>query len=165
MSMVEEWSRVRVDDHWAVTYWIAQWPRVEVPADFLAPLLLLGAPNVLSVVMAPVGPAEATREVESARTQDLADDELRNRAGFLATARRRRMSEQTVRREQELADGHGAYRFCGYLTVTGPDLGLLEDRASALELAAGQAHLEVRRCYGRQARTLTYTMPLGRGLT
>ena len=59
------------------------------------------------------------REVERQRTADIADAELRRRGGFISTARRRSEEETLERRETELADGHGQFRFSGYVTVTG----------------------------------------------
>ena len=40
MAMEESWSRVRVDGMVHATFWVAEWPRVEVRSDFLAPILL-----------------------------------------------------------------------------------------------------------------------------
>ena len=117
----EAWSAVRVDGGWHATYWIAEWPRVETGPDFLVPLLLAGQRRTVAITMGPVPAAWATRQVESARTASMADDELRRRAGFLATARRQRQAEGVERREAELADGHAEYRFSGYVTVSGDD--------------------------------------------
>ena len=164
MGVAAEWSRVRVDGTWHATYWVAEWPRTDAGPDFLGPLLLSSAVRrTMSVVMEPLGPIEASRKVEQARTADIADAELRRRGGFLATARRRREEEILVRREVELADGHAQYRFAGYVTVSasGPDE--LEDACGQVEQAAGQAGLELRRCYGDQADTFLCTLPLGRG--
>lgn len=103
-------------------------------------------------------------QVESARTASLADDELRRRAGFLATARRQRQAEGVERREAELADGHAEYRFSGYVTVSGDDRPGLDASCSEVEHAAQAAHLELRRLWGRQAEAFTWTLPLARGL-
>jgi hypothetical protein len=100
----------------------------------------------------------------SARTADLADEELRRRAGFVPTARRQREAEGVNRREAELADGHAEYRFSGYVTVTGANRTALETACAEMEQAARAAHLELRRLYGRQAEAFTWTLPLGRGL-
>ncbi|HTS15531.1 MAG TPA: SCO6880 family protein, partial [Candidatus Sulfotelmatobacter sp.] len=163
-AMTADWGRVRVDGTWHVTYWIAEWPRVDVGPDFLAPLLLGGIRQSVSVVMEPVGPVRAARRVEQARTADIADAELRRRGGFLATARRRREAEVLARRESELADGHGQYRFSGYVTVTVEAEDQLEDACGQVEQAAARAGLELRRCYGDQAHAFTCSLPLGRGL-
>jgi hypothetical protein len=164
MATEAEWSRVRTDGTWHATYWIAEWPRVDVGPDFLAPLLLGPIRRSVSVVMEPMSPSRAIRAVEQARTADIADSELRRRGGFLSTARRAKEAELVVRRETELADGHGSYRFSGYVTVTATTSAQLEEWCEATEHAAGAARLELRRLYGDQERALLCTMPLCRGL-
>jgi hypothetical protein len=166
VAVDERWSMYRTDGAWHVTYWVEEWPRIDVGPDVLVPLLLGGqGRRTASLVMAPVAPAQAVREVEAARTADLADDELRRRAGFLATARRRRQAEGVVRRESELAEGHGDYRFSGYLTVTAGERSELDDACAEVEQAARRAHLELRRLYGQQEEAFTWTLPLARGLS
>lgn len=158
------WSCARIDGRWQATYWVAEWPRREVGPDFLLPLLLTSVPRVVSVTMAPVPAKAAVREVETARTAELADEELRRRAGFLATARHRRRAEGVANREAELADGHGELRFAGYVGVSGSTPEQLDDAAATVEAAAQQCGLELRRLYGRQVEAFSWTLPIGRGL-
>ncbi len=165
VAMETEWSRVRTDQTWQATYWIAEWPRVDVGPDFLAPLLLGPVRRSVSVVMEPMGPRRATKQVERARTADIADSELRRRGGFLTTARRAREAEMVVQKESELADGHASFRFSGYVTVTAPSVEALEEACEVTEHAAGQSRLELRRLYGDQERAFTCTLPLCRGLS
>ena len=54
----------------------------------------------------------------------------------------------------ELADGHGHYRFTGYVTVSAEDLADLDDACSQVEQAAARSGLELRRCYGDQVARL-----------
>jgi len=164
MALEVRWDRLRTDATWQATYWVAEWPRVEVGPDFLGPLLLGSVRRRVAVVMEPLSPSRATRQVEQARTADIADSELRRRGGFLATARRARETELVERRETELADGHGSFRFSGYVTVTAPTEAELDQACGATEQAAGQARLELRRLFGDQDRAYTCTLPLGRGL-
>jgi hypothetical protein len=165
MAIRPDWSKVRVDGSWHATYWIAEWPRTDVGPDFLGPLLLVSdVRRAVSVVMEPVAPLQAARQVEQSRTADIADAELRRRGGFLATARRRREEEVLARREVELADGHAQFRFTGYVTVTAADEDALDLACGHIEQAAGQAGLELRRCYGDQDRAFACTLPLARGL-
>jgi hypothetical protein len=165
MASQIEWGRIRSDEMWHATYWIAEWPRTDVGADFLGPLLLVAdIRRSVSVVMEPVDARKAAQKIESARTADIADAELRRRGGFLATARRRREEEVLAQREVELADGHASFRFSGYVTVSAEDPDGLEEACGRVEQAAGQAGLELRRCYGDQAQAFTCTLPLGRGL-
>lgn len=163
-AWADGWSSARVDGRWQATYWIAEWPRREVGPDFLLPLLLTSVPRVVSVTMAPVAARAAVREAETARTAELADEELRRRAGFLPTARHRRRAEGVATREAELADGHGELRFAGYVGVSGATPEELEDAAATVEAAAQQCGLELRRLYGRQVESLSWTLPIGRGL-
>jgi hypothetical protein len=165
MASDEAWSAYRTDGSWHATFWIAEWPRTEVGADFLAPLLLgPGRRRAVSLTMAAVPPAQAVREVESARTADLADEELRRKAGFLSTVRRRREADGVLRREAELADGHAEYRFSGYITVSAANRRELEHACAAVEHSAHQAHLYLRRMYGSQEEAFSWTLPLARGL-
>ncbi|MGI8492960.1 MAG: SCO6880 family protein, partial [Acidimicrobiales bacterium] len=164
MATDEAWSAFRADGLWHATYWIAEWPRIEVAPDFMAPLLLCPGRRRVSLLMGPVPAERATRQIESARTADAADEELRRRAGFLSTARRQRQAEGVLKREAELADGHAEFRFSGYVTVSAATREDLESSCSQVEQAAQQAHLELRRLWGQQAEAFTWTQPLGRGL-
>jgi hypothetical protein len=164
MAMEERWADVRVDGLLHTTFWVAEWPRIEVRSDFLAPLLLGSARATLSMVMEPLGPEEAVRKVEASRTASLADAELRRRGGFLSTARQHRESEVLARRESELADGHASFRYAGFLTVSAPTEEELATACDTVVHAAGQCRLSLRRLYGDQASAYTCTLPLARGL-
>ncbi len=164
MAMEESWFSVRVDAMVHATFWVAEWPRIEVRSDFLAPLLLGSARSAFAVVMQPLGPDVAVRKVEASRTADLADAELRRRGGFVSTARHRRESEVLARREAELAEGHASFRYSGYVTVSAPNDEELVTACDAVQHAAGQSRLALRRLYGDQASAYTCTLPLCRGL-
>ena len=159
------WGAYRTDGAFHATYWIAGWPRTEVGAAFLSPLLLHAQMvRAIGVTIESISPLKAIREVEAARTSDLADQELRGRMGFIETARGRRQTDAVVRREEELADGHAALRFAGYVTVSARTLEGLERHCSEIEHAAQMARLELLRLYGQQEEAFTYTLPLCRGL-
>ncbi|HEV7564536.1 MAG TPA: SCO6880 family protein [Microbacteriaceae bacterium] len=159
------WTSYRSDGALHSTYWIAGWPRSDVGAAFLAPLLLEShVVRAIGVTMEPVSPMRAIREVEAARTTDAADNELRRRMGFVETARRRRVAEATQRREEELADGHAAVRFAGFVTVSARNEEELERHCSEIEHAAQMARLELVRLFGLQDAAFTYTLPFCRGL-
>ncbi|HEV3364321.1 MAG TPA: SCO6880 family protein, partial [Acidimicrobiia bacterium] len=146
-------------------FWVGEWPRIPVRHDFLSPLLLGSrATRTVSLTVEAVPPGRAARQVEAARTADLADEELRRRGGFLSSARRRRQAEGVARREEELADGHSDCRFSGYLTVSAPDPEALEDACGEVEQLAQQCRLQLTRLRGQQAEAFTWTLPLARGL-
>jgi hypothetical protein len=164
MAMEETWSQVRVDGMVHATFWVAEWPRIEVRSDFLAPLLLGSARSTLAVVMQPLGSDAAIRKVEASRTADLADSELRRRGGFVSTARHARESEVLARREAELADGHASFRYAGFVTISAANEEDLDAACDVVQHAAGQSRLALRRLYGDQASAYTCTLPLCRGL-
>ncbi len=164
MAVAISWSSVRTDGTWHATYWIAEWPRSDVASDFLVPLLVGCAERrSVAVVMAAVPPHRAIRAAEHARTSVTADAELRRRHGIATSARRHREHEAVARREGELADGHVAYRFSGYVTVTATSPAELESACSRVEQAAALARLELRRLYGAQGDALAFSLPTGRG--
>src|SRR5215217_4227501 len=159
------WSLYRTDGAFHATYWIASWPRIDVGAAFLSPLLLHAQMvRAIGVTMEPISPLRAIREVEAARTTDIADRDLRGRMGFIETARGRRQTDAVARREEELADGHAAVRFAGYVTVSARSAEELDRHCSEIEHAAQMARLELLRLYGQQDEAFTYTLPLCRGL-
>ncbi len=161
----EHWDHYRSDGAIHATYWISGWPRVDVSPMFMDALLgRSSAVRTVAVTLEPIAPERSTREVEAAITRDRADHELRHRFGQLETARHRQAHEATLRRESELAAGHGEVRLTGFVTVTGRDRDDLR-RASAEVLEhAARARLELHRMYGQQADAFTFTLPLCRGL-
>jgi hypothetical protein len=161
----EGWSALHLGGTCHATYWVAQWPRIDVGPSFLAPFLLAPGCRVVSLIMAPVPAERAARAVASARTAELADQQLRAQAGFVPTLHRQRRLEAVARREAELADGHVELRYSGYLTVSERTPELLGRACAALEQAAGASRLDVRRLHGQQADALAWTLPLGRGLS
>jgi hypothetical protein len=165
MAVRPEWDTVRTDGTWHATFWIAEWPRVDVTPDFLGPLFFAPLRRSLVVVMEPVSPTRAARQVARARTADIADGELRRRSGFLVSARQHRERHGVEERDAELAEGHGQFRFSGYVTLTAESRSGLQAAATSLEQLAGQSHLELRRLYGEQDAAFACSLPLGRGLS
>jgi hypothetical protein len=165
MAVEPHWDALRTDATWQATYWIAEWPRVDVTPDFLGPLLFSPLRRSMVLTMEPVSPSRAARQVAQARTADIADGELRRRGGFLNTARHAREKESVEERDAELADGHAQYRFSGYVTVTADSREELAVSRAALEQAAGQARIDLRLLFGEQDIAFACSLPLGRGLS
>lgn len=164
VSAEERWKSFRTDAAWHATFWIAEWPRSDVAAGFLLPMLLEPSlRRIVSVTMAPVAGAVAVRRAERDRTEGTADAEVRHRHGFAVTARAAREQESRQQREAELAEGHAAYRYSGYVTVTAEDLESLEGACTRLQQSAALAQLDLRRLYGAQEEGYCCTLPTGRG--
>jgi hypothetical protein len=161
----EAWDHYRSDGAFHATYWIAGWPRIDVSPMFMDALLgRSSAVRSVAVTFEPIPPARSTREVEAAITRDQADRELRRRFGQSETARQRQAHEATVRRESELAAGHGEVRFSGFVTVSGRDPDDLRRASTEVLEHSARARLELHRMYGQQAAAFTFTLPLCRGL-
>jgi hypothetical protein len=165
LAASEHWSYYRSDGACHATFWIAGWPRIEVPAIWMMPVLTQsGVLRTVSLTMEPIPLARATREAEAARTHDLEQEQLRREHGFVTHARTRRRQEANVRRESELSRGHAELRFAGFVTVSARDPDALELACERTEHAATQSHLELRRLYGQQAAAFHFTLPLAEGL-
>jgi hypothetical protein len=161
----EHWEHYRADGALHATFWIAQWPRVDVSPMFMD--ALLGRSSVVrtvAVTFEPIAPERSTREAEAAVTRDRADRELRHRFGQAETARHRQAQEAAVRREAELAAGHAEVRVAGFVTVSGRDPDDLRRACAEINEQAVRARLELHRMYGQQADAFTFTLPLCRGL-
>jgi hypothetical protein len=164
LGVEESWSCIRTDTTWHALYWIADWPRGGVGTGFLLPLMLEGGlRRTLAVTMAPVAPLRAVRRAEHDRTSSAADAELRQRHGFAVTARARHEHEAATRRETELAEGHSAFRFTGYLAVTADDEPALASACGRLEQIAAQSQLALHRMFGAQQVGYSCILPIGRG--
>jgi hypothetical protein len=161
----EGWDRYHTDSGVHATYWISGWPRIDVGATFLSPLLMqTPVLRTVSVVLEPIAPSRSTREVEAAMTQDTAEEDFRARRGFRLTARRRQQHRATANREDELAAGHAELRMAGFVAASAVDDDALDRACGDVEHAAHQARLELARLYGQQPQAFTYTLPLCRGL-
>lgn len=165
MATEVHWDYYRTENVVHATYWVSEWPRLEVGPDFLSPLMVrTSRMRTVSLTMQPIETAKAQREVEAAHTAYVSDEALRQEHGYLPSERRRREMEGVRRREQELADGFGEFRFAGYVTVTAATIEELDDACNEIEQVATQSRLELRRLYGEQEAAFSCTLPLCRGL-
>jgi hypothetical protein len=117
-----------------------------------------------------LGPSTAIRRAERAATEAAAERHLRHRIGKRTSAREGQREGAVTIRERELASGHAAVRFAGYITVSVPGDGPtplddLHSTVSRAEMAANRASLRLERMWGQQDEALTFTLPLCRGLS
>ena len=165
MAMETSWDHVRVDRAFHTSLAITEWPRLDVPANWIEPLLLGGAAiRSVTVVVEPVPPSRAQRRVDRDTTRLSADAEQRNRSGFRIGARHRRAVTEVAEREAELVAGYAEFEFSGVITVTAPDLETLDRHAAESEQLAAQAGLSVRRLDGQHDVALPLCLPLSRGI-
>jgi hypothetical protein len=160
-----KWDSYRTDGAIHATYWVAEWPRLDVPAAFLLPLLLqANMQRSISVVMEPLEISKALSKVEAAIVGDQTSEHVRRTKGFATTARRAKRSNDLLAREADLAAGYGEFRYSGYVTVSASTPEELEQACAAMENRALQSRLQLRRLNGMQDTAFTNTLPLARGL-
>jgi hypothetical protein len=166
MAAKSTFTHYRADSGHHAVYWVAAWPRMQVQAAWLYPLLVLGGVRrSVSVTAEPVAPSQSFREVRSAKVQKLTEEAQREKLGQIETALDDEEHASLLRRERELVHGHVEYRFTGYVTVTAASETELEDACAQVEEAAVRSVLEVRRVYGEQDQAfIAGALPLARGL-
>jgi Putative type VII ESX secretion system translocon, EccE len=157
----------RTDSAYHRTYWVLEWPRVEVPAAFLQPLLLNSRyRRAVSLVMEPVTARRAVRDI------DIADSHLAGERRWRAKIGRRERHRDTVeatanaRRERELVAGYGTYRLTGLVAVTAGTLPELDLACGDVLSLAAQSRLECAPLVHQQDQAFfAAALPLARSLT
>lgn len=167
VGVCEYWDHLVADSgaHSAVL-WISEWPRTDVTAGFLQPLILRsGVCRSFSLVARPLPVREAMRAIRRQKVDYLSDAAQKARIGQLADLADRQEYEDLLQRERELLAGHTDLAFAGFLAVTAPDRDELEAAVADVERAAISCGCETRRLVGQQAQAFTAAaLPLGRGL-
>lgn len=160
------WPTYRHDGCVSATWWIAEFPRLSVRADWLRPLLLLRTAGIRTVALyfEPRDPTKAGREAERNAMAHDVDAEQRSKWGFRDSARRRRERRSAEVKEEEMVSGYADVRLCGLVGVTAATPEALEACARDVELAGVQSNLDLRRLYGQQAAAFVAALPACRAM-
>jgi hypothetical protein len=162
LATTEHHTYFQVDGALHRSYLISEWPRLDVPPNWLEALLLhAGGVRTVSVTCHPVAPSRSTRQVNRDSTRLASDAELRDRKGFRVSAHHRRAQAAVDEREAELVAGFGEMEYVGLVTVTAPDQESLERSSVEYEQVAAQAGLELRALDGQHDLGLAAVLPLG----
>ncbi len=85
IAVSESWDWLRHDSGWSQVLWITEWPRIDVPPDFLHPLIFAPGVRRTSVCIARPLPADvALRQIRREKTEAVADSAQKARIGQLA---------------------------------------------------------------------------------
>jgi hypothetical protein len=153
MAVSEHWDCLRHDSAWSTVLWIAEWPRIDVTADFLHPLVFAaGVRRVLSITARPLPTDAALRQIRKEKTEAVADMAQKQKVGQIADLSDAQEYEDLIARERSVVAGHTDVEFSGFVTVTAPTRPLLDAAREAITRAAAQAACEVRPLYGRQGQ-------------
>lgn len=164
LAVSEHWEYLRHDSAFSAVLWISEWPRIDVPPDFLHHLIF--APDVrrtLSLVVHPLATDEALRQIRKEKTEAVADATQKAKVGQIADLSDAQEYADLQARERSVVSGHTDVEFSGFVTVTASTLEGLEAARSVVTRAASQAACEVRPLYGRQLQGFVLAaLPLAR---
>jgi hypothetical protein len=142
------------------------WPRVDVPADWLGRLLLPGG-SVRAVcgVFEPIAPSRSRRALRFAATKLEGDEQTRIERGFHVPAALRHQRQLVAEREAELESGFGEVAYSGLVVVSGRSTDELDRAATGLCDVAAAAGVDLRPLDGRHDLAVAATLPLARGVS
>ena len=165
LSMETKFSHTLVDRSVHAAYVVAEWPRLEVPPNWMEPLLLHNrGTRTVAVHYEPVPHSRSQRQIDRDSVKLAADEEQRQRQGFRIGARHRRAQVEIADREAELVAGYPELEFVGTVHITAPDVESLERSCAEYEQVAAQVGIELRRLDGQHDLALPCMLPVGRGI-
>jgi hypothetical protein len=159
------WTYWRADSSVHRCFYIADWPRLDVPANWMSPLLVWDqAVRSVTVIAEPVSPRASADAIRRQATRLESDQVHRASQGFRVGAGLRRAAEAVNEREEELVSGYRELTYAGIIAITTPSTELLERSSEDICQKAGEQGLELRPLHGRHDQALAVCLPLGRGL-
>jgi hypothetical protein len=164
LAMSEHWDCLRHDSGWSSVLWVSEWPRIDVSADFLHPIVFSpGVRRSLSLIVRPLPNDVALRQIRKEKTDAVADMAHKQRVGQIGDLSDAQEYEDLLSRERSVVAGHTDVEFAGLLTVTASNRDNLDSACSQISRAASQAACEVRPLYGHQAQGFVCgALPLAR---
>jgi len=166
VAITEHWDRFRSDSGWSAVLWVSDWPRIDVPAHFLHPLVFSpGVRKTISIVAHPLGTSEALKAIRREKTEAISDSYQKQKIGQVEDLSDAQEYDDLLVRERALISGHADVSFSGFISVSATTEDLLVTALSQIERAASQAACETRLLYGRQTQGFVVAaLPLGRGV-
>ena len=160
-----DWRWWRADGSYHRSFYVADWPRLSLPAGWMSPLLgWADTVRSVSVVMEPVAPRASAQAIRRVSTKLDSDAEHRASQGFRTPAGLRRAQQAVAEREEELVSGYREFTYAGVVTITAASLDALDRHSDDLSQLAGSAGVELRALHGRHDQAFAVGLPVGRGL-
>ena len=164
LSIREQWTHCRTDDTVHRAFAVTGWPRLELPADWLAPLLhdppVPATARTLSLHVRAVAPAVAARRARALAAKAHLDETDRTRLGFTPAATDHLTAQDAAATEDELLAGYRMTDLSAVLVITAPDLPALDDACRQLLATTAAQHLDLRVLHGQHRQALASALPL-----
>jgi hypothetical protein len=165
MAAVGRWTSWQADDAWHRAFSVSEWPRLDVGAGWLAPLIGFdGAVRNFTVFFEPIAPSDSRRSIRRQASKLSADSQHRTTHGFRVGADYRRAATDVEDREAELVAGYGEVSYAGIVVVTAQSEDELDEAAEAMVMTASRVGIELRPLSGRHDQAVCATLPMARPL-
>ena len=166
LSLRTGWSSCQTDDTHHRAYAITGWPRLPLPADWLAPLLHHppepGTARTLTVHARPVSPQHASRRARASAAKARLDSADRQRLGFTADAGSALDVADAEHTEGELLAGYRMADLTALTVLHAPDLRSLDASARDLTALTVSQRIDLRPLHGQHHHALGAALPLGK---
>jgi hypothetical protein len=163
LCIEEHKDSVVADNSWHRLYRIAEWPKLPVRADWLAPLLCdRDVTRTMSIVFSPQPRRLARRDANAVATKVGAAIESSEMHGRRVGADQRRAQLAAEALDEELEHGAELELIVGLVDVIAPSRSELETACERLCASAAGLGLELRPVPYRQGEALVCALPLGR---
>ncbi|RLK52523.1 SCO6880 family protein [Microbacterium telephonicum] len=154
------------------TMWIHEWPRSDAPVGFVSPLVFARHPgtgeavsHIFSIVLTPVPVNRALKRIRDEKKVWRGNEHLRAKRGADGSAADAADWDALEKQEQEIVEGHGEFRYGGYLTITAPTEEQLDAAIAGARNALSRAGMEGQILYCQQAEALMVNaLPVGLGM-
>lgn len=165
MAALARWGSWQTDDAWHRGFYVSEWPRLDVGASWLTPLIGFDqAVRTFTVFFEPIAPSQSRRSVRRQASKLEADSTHRASHGYRVGADYRRAATDVEDREAELVAGYGEVSYAGIITVTARSEDALDEASEAVMMTAARVGIELRPLSGRHDSAVAATLPLARPL-
>jgi hypothetical protein len=162
-SITTSRTSTRIDSAVHRSFWVTEWPRLDVPGDWLTPLLVYAThTRAITIFFEPIPRSKSQRTITAQATKIEADVTHRTEKGFRVGARHRRAAQAVHEREEELVAGHAELSFGAIITITAYDDDTLDRACSDTTQIAASVGIELRPLHGRHDEALLATLPCAR---
>jgi hypothetical protein len=159
-ATAKHWDRWTTDDAHHRAYRVVQWPRNDVPADWMSALLRWnGAIRTIAVLLEPVDRAESQRVIRRDAAKIESDSADRAAKGFRVGAQHRRAAQAVEEREEELVAGYAEFTYVGIVVVTARSAEELSCAGEQAVQIAASCGVELRPLNGRHDLAMCATLP------